>query len=146
MQSDCINIYKKARVAAGIKSQQIAAEKLHISVRSLADYETGFTVPPEDIVCGMIELYKNRWLGYQHLQEHSEIGRRYLPKIQETDLAVAVLKLQKEVRDIDSIQSAMIEVACDGKVDHHERPLWGNVEKEVSEVAGAAMALVFAGR
>lgn len=146
MQTGCVNIYKKARVAAGIKSQQIAAEHLHISVRSLADYETGVTVPPEDIVCGMIELYGNRWLGYQHLQAHSEIGRRYLPKIQETDLAVAVLRLQKEVRDIDSIQSTMIQVACDGIVEHHERSLWGNVEKEISEVAGAAMALVFAGK
>jgi hypothetical protein len=146
MQSNCMNIYKKARLAAGIKSQQIAAEHLHISVRSLADYETGVTVPPEDVVCGMIKLYGNRWLGYQHLQEHSEIGRRYLPKIQETDLAVAVLRLQKEVRDIDNIQSAIVEVVCDGRVDHHERELWGSVEKEVSEVAGAAMALVFAGR
>lgn len=146
MQSNCMNIYKKARLAAGIKSQQVAAEHLHISVRSLADYETGVTVPPEDVVCGMIELYGNRWLGYQHLQEHSEIGRRYLPKIQETDLAVAVLKLQKEVRDIDNIHSAMVEVACDGKIELHEKSLWGSVEKEVSEVAGAAMALVFAGR
>lgn len=146
MQNDCMNIYKKARLAANIKSQELAAEKLHISRRSLADYETGVTVPPEDVVCAMIELYGNRWLGYQHLQTHSLIGRRYLPEIQETDLAVAVLKLQKEVRDIDHIQATMIEVACDGKVDLHEQPKWGFVEKEVREVAGAAMALVFAGR
>ncbi len=146
MQSECMNIYKKARLAANIKSQELAAEKLHISKRSLADYETGETVPPDDVVCAMVELYSNRWLGYQHLQAHSKIGRRYLPEIHETDLAVAVLKLQKEVRDIDGIQSAMIEVACDGRVDHHERSQWGNVEKEVREVAGAAMALVFAGR
>lgn len=146
MQSECVNIYKKARLSANIKSQELAAELLHISKRSLADYETDVTVPPDDVVCGMVELYRNRWLGYQHLQIHSEIGRRYLPVIQETDLAVAVLKLQKEVRDIDGIQTAMIEVACDGIVEHHERSKWGNVEKEVRDVAGAAMALVFAGR
>lgn len=145
MQKCCMNIYKKARLSAGI-TQQIAAEKLHISVRSLADYETGVTVPPDDVVCGMIELYKNRWLGYQHLQANSDIGRRYLPEIQETDLAVAVLRLQKEVRDIDNIHSAMVEVACDGVIEDHEKTTWKNIEKEVSEVAGAAMALVFAGR
>ena len=146
MQIECMNIYKKARMAANIKSQELASEHLHISKRSLADYETGVTVPPEDVVCAMIELYGNRWLGYQHLQAHSEIGRRYLPEIQETDLAIAVLKLQKEVRDIDGIQAAMVEVACDGKIEHHEQSKWGFVEKEVREVAGAAMAFVFAGR
>lgn len=146
MQSVCMNIYKKARLNANIKSQEIASEMLHISKRSLADYETGYTPPPDDIVCAMIEAYGNRWLGYQHLQLHSEIGRRYLPFVQETDLAVAVLRLQKEVRDIDDIQSTMVEVACDGKVDQHELHNWRSVEKEVSEVAGAAMALVFAGR
>lgn len=145
MQHGCENMYKKARKNAGL-TQDEAAERLYISKRSLADYEAGVTVPPDDVVCAMIELYENRWLGYQHLQAHSEIGRRYLPEIQETDLAVAVLKLQKEVKDIDHIQADMIEVACDGKVDNHERSKWGYIEKEVREVAGAAMALVFAGR
>lgn len=145
MQRECENMYKKARKNAGL-TQDEAAERLYISKRSLADYEAGVTVPPDDVVCAMIELYGNRWLGYQHLQAHSEIGRRYLPEIQETDLAVAVLKLQKEVKDIDHIQADMIEVACDGKVEQHERSKWGFVEKEVREVAGAAMALVFAGR
>lgn len=145
MKHELMNIYKKARKNAGL-TQEDAAEKLYISKRSLADYESGVTVPPDDIVCSMIELYGNRWLGYQHLQAHSEIGRRYLPEIQETDLAVAVLKLQKEVRDIDHIQADMIEVACDGKVEQHEQSRWSFVEKEVREVAGAAMALVFAGR
>ena len=147
MQSECVNIYKKCRLSAYDRpTQQEAAEKLHIGLRSLADYEAGTTIPPEDVVCAMVELYGNRWLGYQHLQQHSLIGRKYLPSVQETDLAVAVLRLQKEVRDIDRVESAMVEVACDGIVEQSEKIRWRHVEKEVEEVAGAALALVMAGR
>lgn len=68
MQNECMNIYKIARINAKDKlTQQTAAERLHISSRSIADYETSVTVPPDDIVCSMIELYQNKWLGYQHL-------------------------------------------------------------------------------
>lgn len=40
MQADCRNIYQAARKVAGL-TQEKAAEMIGISVRSLADYETG---------------------------------------------------------------------------------------------------------
>ena len=41
MQNDCGNIYRSARKFAGL-TQERAAELLGLSVRSLADYETGY--------------------------------------------------------------------------------------------------------
>ena len=44
MQADCRNIYQAARKVAGL-TQEKAAEMIGISVRSLADYETGVRIP-----------------------------------------------------------------------------------------------------
>lgn len=142
MKGNCRNIYANARKKAGL-SQEHAAELLNISVRSLADYEAGKTVPADDVVCGMIQHYKTLTLAYLHLKTSTEVGRRYLPDIYATDLAQSVLRLHKEVDDLKLINSDMYEIACDGKVDHNENDRWNIVKKEVREIAGAALSLVF---
>lgn len=142
MQGRCGNIYKAARKSAGLTQEQ-AAELLHISVRSLAEYEAGRTIPPDDVVCRMIEVYGAEWLGYEHLKHSTEVGRRYLPDLELTDLAKSVLRLQKEVADVETIKPKMVEVACDGEVHPHEEEVWHKVTKEVLEMAGAALAVVF---
>lgn len=142
MQSQRKNIYRIARECAGYTREE-AAELLYISTRSLADYETGKTVPPDDVVCRMIEVYGAEWLGYKHLKHSTEVGRRYLPDLELTDLAKSVLRLQKEVADVETIKPKMVEVACDGEIHPHEEEVWRKVTKEVLEMAGAALAVVF---
>lgn len=142
MRGTCENIYKTARLMAGITQEQ-AAELLYISVRSLAEYEAGRTIPSCETVCRMIEVYDTHWLGYEHLKKSTEVGRRYLPDIEFTDLARSVLRLQKEVADVHNINNDMIMVACDGLVQEHEKETWKHVTKEVLEMAAAALAVVF---
>ena len=137
-----MNIYQTARIFACF-TQEEAAELLHISPRTLSAYETGEYIPPDDTVCSMVELYGVRHLAYMHLKNSTEVGRRYLPEINLTDLAKSVLKLQKEVGDLAYINSDMIEIACDGKVDEYESVRWSNITREVQEVAGAALAVTF---
>lgn len=136
------NIYQLARKNTNL-TQEKAAEVIGCSVRSVADYESGRTVPADDIVCRMIEIYNAGWLGYRHLKESTEIGRKYLPELDLSDLPKSVLRLQKEIGDMNRINSDMIEIACDGVVDKHEEPRWQNVTKEILEMAGAALAVVF---
>lgn len=143
MNKRCENIYKTARKNAGM-TQEEAAEMLHISTRSLTDYESGRTIPPDDIVCSMCQVYGKPELGYQHLKNSSEVGRRFLPDLNITDLAKAVLRLQKETRDLDNVDADMIAIACDGIIDDSEQEKWKTVKKEISEMAGAALAVIFA--
>ena len=142
MQRIYPNIYKTARQSAGFTQEQ-AAELLHLSIRSLSDYEGGKTIPGDDIVCGMIETYKTEWLGYEHLKRSAEVGQRYLPDIDLTDLAKSVLRLQKEVADVVQVNPDMVEVACDGIVDGHEEEKWQTITKEINDMAGAALAVGF---
>lgn len=143
MRYDCGNIYKSARLYAGI-SQEKAAELLYISTRSLCDYENGRSIPSDEVVCRMIEVYNAPWLGYMHLKHSTEVGRKYLPDISFTDLARAVLRFQKEVGDLKEVNGELIEIACDGQISEHEKPTWQKVAKEIKEVVSAAFAILFA--
>ena len=144
MKGKCLNIYKTSRLTAGI-TQEHAAELLYISTRSLADYETGRTVPPDDVVCRMIDTYGCKHLGYVHLKQNTKVGQRFLPDINLADLPSSVLRLQKEVGDLSDINRDMLDIACDGVVDEGEERRWMSVTKEIKEVAGAALAVSFVG-
>ena len=143
MKRCCENIYKTARRAAG-KTQEQAAEHLYTSVRSLAEYEAGRTIPPDDIVCRMVEIYGAKHLAYLHLKQSTEVGRRFLPELHILDLPRSVLKLQKEVKDVTDIHHHMVDVACDGMVEEHESETWRSIEKELMEMVGAGLSVVFA--
>lgn len=142
MQGRCGNIYKAARKSAGLTQEQ-AAELLHVSVRSLAEYESGRTTPPDDVVCRMVEIYNTGYLAYLHLKNSTEVGRRFLPELHLVDLPMSVLKLQKEVDDVTSIRRDIVEVVCDGKIDKEELHKWQNIVKELQEMIGAGLSVIF---
>lgn len=143
MKNTCGNIYKSARRTAGLTQEQ-AAEKLYISVRSLAEYEAGRTIPPCDVVCRMVDVYGAKHLAYLHLKQSTEVGRRFLPELHILDLPRSVLKLQKEVKDVTDIHPEIVDVACDGTVDEHESETWRSIERELMEMVGAGLSVVFA--
>ena len=139
MKKRCRNIYRIARKSAGL-TQEEAAELLNVSPRTLSDYEQGKTIPPDDVVCRMIEVYKADWLAYKHLKQ-TEIGNRYLPNIDSTDLAKSVLRLQKEVRDFQVISNEIIDIACQGMIKEHDK--WRSIVEKINGMVGAALSVVF---
>jgi len=143
MKQRCENIYKSARKVAGLTQEQ-AAEQLYVSVRSIAEYEAGRTTPPDDVVCRMVEVYGAKHLAYLHLKQSTEVGRRFLPELHILDLPRSVLKLQKEVRDVTDIHHHIVDVACDGVIEEHEHDTWQSIEKELLEMVGAGLSVVFA--
>ena len=136
------NIYRLARNITGI-TQEVAAKKMNISVRSLIDYETDKTTPHGDTVQDMISIYGTTWLGYEHLRNSTKLGKDILPPIDFSDIAKSVLVLQKESSDVDEVKNCMIKIACDNRIDKHEENRWDEVTKEVFEMAGAALSVVF---
>lgn len=140
MKGICRNIYKIARNSAGL-TQEYAAELLHISTRSLANYESGVTEPTSDIVHAMMDVYKAKWLGYEHLRM-SAVGQKCLPKINSTDLARSVLFLQQQFNEIDRVSAYMIEVASSGKIDNYQEK-WDEVTERILKMTGAALSVVY---
>ena len=80
MQNECANIYFSARRAAGYTREK-AAEMIPVSVRSLADYENGRTIPPNDVVERMVICYGTQYLAFQHLHETNVLAARLIPAL-----------------------------------------------------------------
>lgn len=142
MAEKCRSIYQLARIISGL-TQLEASERLHVNVRTLGKYESGEIIPNPDIVANMVKVYGTQWLGYKHLRQSSELGKQILPPINIDDLAKSVLILQKETADVERIKNCMINIACDSKVENHEEHRWNQITKEIFEMAGAALSVVF---
>ena len=54
------NLYQRARLSTGL-TQERAAELLGLSPESLKQYEGGKTVPKDETVAKMVEVYSCQW-------------------------------------------------------------------------------------
>lgn len=142
MQNDCKNIYQTARKIAGF-TQERAAELLGLSPRSLADYETGVRVPPNDVADRMVTAYNSQLLAVQHLRESTQFGRTLLPEVPSMGLPEAVLTLVDAVYDFadDRLDRELIDIARDGVISADERERFDRVVEKIRAITAAAIAL-----
>ncbi len=143
MQREVKTIYQAARLTTSYTQEQVA-ELLPVSEGSVKAYERGVTVPPDDVVIFMIELYQSPWLAYLHLKQTSEVGRRYLPDIELRELSSSILDLQVSMKNTFEIQYDMAEVGRDNKVDKHEQPIYSKCISTIQSLIGAGFSVVFA--
>lgn len=73
MDKKCPNLYQRARLSTGM-SQERAAELLGLSPESLKQYEGGKTVPKDETVAKMVEVYHLPWLALEHAQATDTLG------------------------------------------------------------------------
>ncbi len=142
MQRDCKNIYQTARKIAGL-TQERAAELLDLSPRSLADYEAGARVPPNEVVDLMVTVYNSQLLEVQHIRETARFARELLPEIPPMGLPEAVLTLVDAVYDFadDRLDRELIDIARDGVISEDERERFGRVVEKIRAITAAAIAL-----
>lgn len=139
------NMYQEARRQADV-TQQVAADKLYIGLRTLQGWESGQLKPSDDMVKQMAALYGSPWLGYRHLQETTALGRQLLPHIVPMDLCQAVICMQKELSDVHKQVGKLIEISSDGIVSVDERDAFAAFCKEAVEAAGTLLTLALCGR
>ncbi len=142
MQSDCMNIYQTARKVAGL-TQERAAELLGLSPRTLADYEAGLRLPPNDVADRMVTVYNSQLLAVQHLRGSTQFARELLPDIRFTTLPEAVLTLVDAVYDFadDRLDRELIDIARDGVISEDERERFDRVVEKIRVITAAAIAL-----
>lgn len=135
------NIYQIARETSGL-TQERAAELFNISVESLRSYETDRRIPQDSTVLKMIEVYGTPFLAMQHLRE-SALGEKYIPEVEQKDLAIAVLNFLNECSDLENIKNLMIKISADNKIDESEKEDWNHVLEEVNGIISAGITLRF---
>ena len=135
------SIYSRARVYAGI-SQEAAAELLNLSVRALADYESGQRRPPAQTVDQMASLYAAPGLRLDHARETDELGM--IPQSATAcSIEQATLRIGKCLRRLRQNDDAgrLIEIAEDGVIDADEEADYRRITEDMRELRAAILAL-----
>ena len=145
MDKDSRNIYRNARIAAGLTKERWA-EHLGISPDSVRKYESGEMLPGDDIVVNMAEVSGQLILPYWHLQRKSRIAGDILPELEEQKaLPEAVLGLLIQIEDIRSdVMPELIRIAADGKVDDEERESYLKAIEKLKAMIRTAFAVGYA--
>lgn len=136
------NIYLTARLASGL-TQERAAERIPVSVRSLADYESGVRRPSAETVVRMSDIYDARYLAYQHLRETSDLASRLIPDVGKTELPEATLQLLEAIYDFADahFDRRLIAIARDGKIDESERAEFDRIAVRLEDIVRCALAV-----
>lgn len=115
------NYYKTCRENAGM-TQEYAAGALHISVRTLSDYENDNSNVPDDIVNTMCDLYSTNQLALWHLKNKSPLGK-FLPDIYEPiTLGDMVFSLAVAVDASSEAYETIRSILRDRKLESSEAP------------------------
>jgi transcriptional regulator with XRE-family HTH domain len=141
MIKDCDNRYKISRETAGM-TQAVAAELLHVSERSLSDYENGKTRVPDDIVAAMADTYNSPLLAWWHLKTTSILGK-YLPDLvmpqTSGDMAFQLVLAQDE---LEPVVCDIKKILSDGVIDGAERVTFADNIKAIKRVNGKLISVV----
>jgi len=139
MNKTSSNIYKNARLQAGLKREPVA-EELHIDVRTLDKYEALNGKAPEDIVKQMCILYDNKFLAFQHLKK-GPLGE-FLPDITNKDFKGATLEMIAELDNVDSILMEIVKIASDGKVNENEQEAWNRNKQQILKLVCSLYSVI----
>ena len=132
---------KAARNAAGL-SREEAAHRCFIGARTLADYESGRTVPP-DVVMRMAEVYGEPALTADYCSKICPIGQVLAHSLNRSEFAVTVLRVLKEFADVERLKDSLVCIAADGELHEHELDEFEAIMKEMVELEKCISELKF---
>lgn len=138
------NLYQRARLSTGL-TQERAAELLGLSVESLKQYEGGKTVPKDETVARMVEVYSCPWLALEHAQATDRLG--VLPEVNVQSLPTAAITLINRVLDFAERHRdrQLLRIAEDGVIDEAERPEFDDIVLELRDTMAAIYQVIYSG-
>lgn len=137
------NIYKNARIRAGLKREP-AAEELNINVRTLDTYESIDGHPNDDVVKMMCKLYNNNFLAWEHIKL-SPLGE-LLPELTKDSFQGATLRVLCDFKEVQKILDEIVAIAADGKLDASEKPVWFDNKNKLIQLAGSLITLLLSSK
>lgn len=122
------NKYYQARKAAWdrnekLKSRPGAADELHVSTDSLANYELGICkVVPVDVVVRMADTYNAPELLNSYCTHDCPAGALIHPELELKPVERIALQILKNTNNLDSVRNTIADITADGKIDETEKP------------------------
>lgn len=135
-------MFRTARNAAGL-SREEAAHRLYIGTRTLADYESGRTIAPPDVVMRMATVYQEPELPADYCSKICPIGQVLAHSLERSEFAVTVLRVLKEFADVERLKEKLVCIAADGELHRHEVDEFETIMKELVELEKQIQELKF---
>ncbi len=103
------------------------------------EYETQEPTP-YDIV-QMADAYKRPDLCNYYCSHKCEIGRRYVPEVEITDLSNIILETIASLNEINPLTSRLVQIARDGKIADDEIEDFALISNKLDEISLAIDSL-----
>lgn len=95
---------------------------------------------PYDVV-QMADCYKRPDLCNYYCSHRCEIGNRYIPAVEITELSNIILETIASLNEINPLTSRLIQIARDGEITADELPDFARISLRLDEVSLAIDAL-----
>ena len=135
------NIYQLFREAQGLTREKASEKMVGISSSRIEkiEYETQEPTPYD--VVQMADCYKRPDLCNYFCSHQCEIGDRYVPEIEVSELSNIILETIASLNEISPLTGRLIQIARDGKITDNEIKDFAYISKKLDEVSLAIDSL-----
>lgn len=135
------NIYQICREASGLTRETASARMDGISSSRIEKIEYETQQPTPFDVVQMADCYKRPDLCNYYCSHRCEIGDRYVPEIEVSELSNIILETIASLNDINPLTSRLIQIARDGKITDDELHDFAFISSKLDKVSLAINAL-----
>ena len=135
------NNYQRCRESAGL-TREAAAEVLEfVSADRIEKIESGKSLPHPEEILAMAKGYRAPDLCNYYCSHKCEIGYRYVPEVEVTDLSNIILETIASLNEINPLTGRLIQIARDGKISDDEMKDFAYISKKLDEISLAIDSL-----
>lgn len=135
------NIYQLYRESAGLTRAEASEKMTAVSASKIEKFEYETQDPtPYDII-QMADAYKRPDLCNYFCSHKCEIGHRYVPEVEVSDLSDIILETIASLNEINPLTTRLIQIARDGKISDDEIKDFAFISKKLDEISLAVDSL-----
>ena len=134
-------IYQICREEAGLTRSEASEKMTAVSDSKIEKFEYEMQDPtPYDII-QMADAYKRPDLCNYFCSHKCEIGHRYVPEVEVSDLSDIILETIASLNEINPLTTRLIQIARDGKISDDEMKDFAFISKKLDEISLAVDSL-----
>ena len=134
-------IYQICREEAGLTRSEASEKMTAVSDSKIEKFEYEMQDPtPYDII-QMADVYKRPDLCNYFCSHKFEIGHRYVPEVEVSDLSDIILETIASLNEINPLTTRLIQIARDGKISDDEMKDFAFISKKLDEISLAVDSL-----
>ena len=135
------NIYQLCREECGLTREKASEGMISVSASRIEKIEYELQEPTPYDVVQMADCYKRPDLCNYYCSHKCEIGHRYIPEIEVSELSNIILETIASLNEISPLTGRLIQIARDGKITDDEIKDFAYISQKLDEVSLAIDSL-----